>query len=96
MSNHRACAIIKRRSIRVVFQEGQAIKKERTRFRKQKRDDPYAWRGEIPYCTKTVATAIIQRQFVIAEPGYRGLSQTPNRGDGPCSSLPNPNPNQHW
>lgn len=46
MSNHRACAIIKRRSIRVVFQEGQAIKKERTRFRKQKRDDPCAWRGE--------------------------------------------------
>ena len=32
----------------------------------------------------SLQAATIQRLSVLATPGFRGLSQTPNRGDGPC------------
>src|SRR5882757_3584474 len=48
MLNHMACAIIKQRSSRVVSEKEHTKRRERTRFREQKRDDPcaYAGRGE--------------------------------------------------
>jgi hypothetical protein len=45
MLNHKACAIIKQRNNRVVFQEEQ-IKRGSNWVPKQKCDDPCAWRGE--------------------------------------------------
>jgi hypothetical protein len=46
MLNHMVCAIIKQRSSRVVSGKEHTKRRERTRFREQKRDDPCAYAGK--------------------------------------------------
>jgi hypothetical protein len=46
MLNHMVYAIIKQRSCRVVSGKEHTKRRERTRFREQKRDDPCAYAGK--------------------------------------------------